>query len=571
MLFLAAGDSIPPFFALLALVLSAVVVVSLVLAKFRQSLLVGYFLCGVALSSGGFLDKAGVGDTALIQSLSDTGVILLLFTLGIEFSIRELKSLRRAALLGGGIQVSLSILAALLLGMFVLGLSFSHALALGFAFSLSSTAVSLKSFQDLGQPESPQARVTLGIAIFQDLAAILFMVLIPALLSQEGDSTRSIMEALGKGLGFTMAVVAFSRFGLPQMLDAVAQTRSRELFTVTVVGLCAAVAMVSSLLNLSPALGAFAAGLVVSESIYSHRVLSDILPFKDVFLTIFFVSVGLLIDTDLLTEHWLTIGLCSLTILIIKGSIVALAARLSGLCGVAWLTTAAALASTGEFSIVLLNRLSDFSVLTPIWEQIILASTAITMALVPTLMKRAQALSAKLKQRLNIAPAYCAESLTIIEDISNLEDHIVICGYGPVGRNLHQNLLKANISTVILELNPKTVTELHSQGVACLFADSQTIEAMQLVNLKRARGLAITFPDNQTALATAHVAQTLNPEIRLYARSKFVEGIGSLKAAGFHHILNDEEQSGRAMIRAVMRSYSADIEEQWQGDSTQEN
>lgn len=554
----------PPFFILLAIVLSSVVIVSLILAKFRQSLLVGYFFCGIALSKSGLLDKAGVGDGNLVQDLSETGVILLLFTLGIEFSIRELKSLKRAALLGGGLQVSLSILAAMFAGIFFIGLSLPHALALGFAISLSSTAVSLKSFQDLGQPESPQARVTLGIAIFQDLAAILFMVLIPALLSEEGSGTLSIGIALIKGACFTGAVILFSRYGLPQLLDAVARTRSRELFTVAVVGLCAAVAMFSGLLNLSPALGAFAAGLVVSESMYSHRVLSDILPFKDLFITVFFVSVGLLIDTDLLLEHWLTISLCSLMILVVKGSIVAFSARLSGLRRASWLVTAAALASTGEFSIVLLNRLSDFQVLTSLWEQILLASTAVTMALVPSLMKGSLHLSNKLKQSLSIAPSYCPESLTVLEEIEHIENHIIICGYGPVGRNLHQNLVKSNIPVIVLEMNPNTVKTLHAQGIHCLFADSQNLESLQLAHAERARGIAITFPDKDTALATAHIALEMNPKIRLYARSKFVEGIESLQSAGIHHILNDEEQSGRAMIRAVMLCYSADIEEQWE-------
>lgn len=560
---LAAGGSVPPFFILLSIVLCSVVVVSLVLAKFRQSLLVGYFLCGIALSNSGLLDKAGVGDGSVINALSETGIVLLLFTLGIEFSIRELKSLKRAALLGGGVQVSLTILATMAAGMYFIDLSIPHALALGFAVSLSSTAVSLKSFQDLGQPESPQARVTLGIAIFQDLAAILFMVLLPALLSKEGGGASGIGFALFKGACFTGAVILFSRFGLPQLLDAVARTRSRELFTVAVVGLCAAVAMLSGLLNLSAALGAFAAGLVVSESIYSHRVLSDILPFKDLFLTVFFVSVGLLVDTDILMENWLTISLCSLMILIIKGGIVAISARLSGLRRWSWLSTAAALASTGEFSIVLLNRLSDFTVLTPLWEQILLASTAVTMACVPSMMKASLNLSKKLKQRLSIAPSYCPESLTMLEDVERIENHVIVCGYGPVGRNLHQNLIKAHIPTIVLEMNPNTVKSLHAQGVHCLFADSQNIESLQLAHVERARGVAITFPDKETALATAHIALELNPEIRLYARSKFVDNIESLKEAGFHHILNDEEQSGRAMIRAVMLCYSADIEEQW--------
>ena len=164
----------------------------------------------------------------------------------------------------------------------MVGLEWQHALVLGFAFALSSTAVSLKSFQDLGQPESPPSRVTLGIAIFQDIMAILFIVLIPAIIGSGG--IGDVGMALVKGVAFLVGIGVLSKYGLPQMLDAVAKTRSRELFTVTVIGMCAAVALVSGLMGLSAALGAFAAGVVVSESIYSHRVLADVLPFKHLLL-----------------------------------------------------------------------------------------------------------------------------------------------------------------------------------------------------------------------------------------------------------------------------------------------
>jgi CPA2 family monovalent cation:H+ antiporter-2 len=445
----------------------------------------------------------------------------------------------------------------------LLGLNISQGLLLGFAFSLSSTAVSMKSFQEMGLPESPQARTALGMAIYQDLAAILFMVLIPPLLSDEGGS-GSVFLALAKGAAFTACIIALSRRGFPQMLDAVARTRSRELFTITVIGLCAGVALVSGLLGLSPALGAFAAGIVVSESIYSHRVLSDILPFKDLFLTVFFVSVGLLVDIDKMMQFWPFILAATFTIILIKGVIVAFAARWAGLRKGSWLVTSAALCSTGEFSIVLLNRASEFEALSGRWEQVLLASTALSMGLVPTLMKSSLGWSEKIRRS---SKAFCGqahETLGIGPQVESLHDHVIICGYGPVGQNLHRNLEEANIEVVVLETNPETVKRLHAEGILCLFADAADKESLELAHTERARGIAFTFPEEQAVLKAMHGAQELNPEIRVYARAKFVDQAERLKNAGVHFVLHDEEQSGRAMISAVMRCYEADIEPNWQ-------
>lgn len=559
---LAAGGQIPPFFVLLTVVLLAVVLVSLILTRFKQSLLVGYFICGMVIHNSGLLDWVGVEQFGVIDALAEIGVVLLLFTLGIEFSLKEIKALKRPVFIGGASQVGLCVVAGVGGGM-LLGLNLSQALLLGFAFSLSSTAVSMKSFQEMGLPESPQARTALGMAIYQDLAAILFMVLIPPLLSNEaGDG--EVFSALLKGAMFTAGIVVLSRHGFPQMLDAVARTRSRELFTITVIGLCAAVALVSGLLGLSPALGAFAAGVVVSESIYSHRVLSDILPFKDLFLTVFFVSVGLMIDLDVIAEYWPTILMATVAIILLKGAIVALAAYWSGLRKGSWVVTTAALCSTGEFSIVLLNRASEFDALSNQWEQVLLASTAFSMGLVPTLMKLSLGWAEKMRRS---SKAFCGqehETLGMGSQMMGLNDHVIICGYGPVGQNLHRNLSRANVGVVVLETNPETVKRLHGQGVIALFADASDKESLELAQIEQARGIAFTFPDEHTALKSMHSAKELNAEIRLYARAKFAGQAERLKSAGVHFVLYDEEQSGKAMISAVMQCYEADLEPDWE-------
>jgi monovalent cation:H+ antiporter-2, CPA2 family len=567
---LAAGAAVPPIFVLLTLVLSSVVLVSLLFSKLNQSLLVGYFVCGLVLANSGILDWAGAGDIALIDTLSEIGIVLLLFTLGIEFSVKELKMLRKPALLSGGLQVLLCIVLAMGAGM-MFGLNWQASLLLGFMVCLSSTAVSLKTFQDLGLPESPQARVTLGMALFQDLMTILFMVLLPAIVSDSSDSGSDLIFALVKGLGFAVFLVVISRFGLPQMLDAVAKSRSRELFTVTVIGLCAAVALLSGVLGLSPALGAFAAGVVVSESIYSHRVLSDILPFKDLFLTIFFVSVGLLIDLEVVMEEWVWVLLITFVLVVVKGGIVYGAARLSGLQSSRSLVVAAALCSMGEFSIVVLNRSMDLQVFDARIEQLILASSALGMALVPTLMKLGVSYCRKRndknmihgKAMLGNKQTSWEKGISVSGQIKDLHDHVIICGYGPVGQNLHKNLESLNIPVVILEMNPMTVKDLVGSGHLALFADARDREGLMVARIEHARGLAVTFPDKPISLAIVSMARQMNDSLVIYVRCKFKADLADFENARIDHILLDEEQSGREMIKRVMLSYSKDFDESW--------
>lgn len=554
--FASAGE-ISPLFGLLTLVLVGVVLVSLVLLRFRQSLLVGYFLSGVLLANSGLLDWVGA-DSSDLDRLAELGVILLLFTLGLEFSLTEIKHLRRVALLGGGLQVGLVGLVSGATCVFF-GFPFPVAIALAVAIALSSTAVSIKAFHDLGMADSPAARLALGVAIFQDILVIFFMIILPPLLGQgSGSMTAGIGIAVLKGILFLAACWFLSRRGIPQILHAVARTRSRELFTVTVVGLCAAVAFGAVQLNLSAALGAFAAGLVVSESIYSHRVLADILPFRDLFLTIFFVSIGLLIDLGEVASNWALITSVTLIILVIKFGAGFLAAKRLGVGLRPCLLAAAALASTGEFSLVLFERIADFGVFEswPELEQVLLVSTAIGMGFVPALMRFSDWLVPALERRGWLqGKADPVVELTPEGEREALSGHVIVCGYGPVGRVLQESLAKCNIGALILELNADTVHEMVGHGILGLYADARQPEALEMAGVERARGIAFTFPDVDAAIAGMRLARQRNPEILVYARAKFTGEADRLREEGADHVFHDEQESGQALIKCVLTSY----------------
>lgn len=554
---LAAGAStVTPFFGMLALVLVLAVFVSLILVKLRQSLLVGYFLCGILIANSGVLVLVGVPpDDPMIANLGELGVILLMFTLGLEFSLGELRHLWRVALIGGGVQVALTASLATACARFC-GISWAEAIVLSVAIALSSTAVAMKSFQDLGQPNNPGARVALGVALFQDILVILFILLLPAIYGQNNGSTvGQISWALTKGTLFLGAAVLLGRYGNTPLLHAVARTRSRELFTLTIIGTCAAVALAGEALDLSLALGAFAAGLVLSESIYSHRILSDILPFKDLFLTIFFVSVGLMIDVGALLDEWLFVLIGTFVILAVKGSIVFGVTRLLKLPLRPALLATASLASTGEFSLVLLKKAGGFRPFDPAVEQLLLACTAVTMALVPSLMRGAGPFGRWLEGKGVASGAKRAPAgLAPTEAVRKISDHAIICGYGPVGKALNEALLKCDVPTLVLELNADTVRELKAQGQPVLFADAAHPEALDLAGIERARFIAFTFPAVAVTLAALPVVREKNRGILVFARAKFQAEVELLRAHDVQ-VIQDERESAIAMIENAMGAY----------------
>ena len=573
--FIASGVSnISPLFALLTLVLMFAVLVSLVLVKFKQSLLVGYLLSGVLIGNVGLLWVTGLdkGDP-VITNFAEIGVVLLMFTLGIEFSLSEFKHLWRTALIGGGLQVGIT---AGIVGLLATALGFPTAdsIVLGMAVALSSTAVSMMSFQDLGQQNNPGARASLGIALFQDILVIVFFLVMPALYGQgEGTVAGEIGTALFKGGLFLVGAWLLGRYGLTPLLHAVARTRSRELFTLTVIALCAGVAFAGGALNLSLALGAFAAGLVVSESIYSHRILSDILPFKDLFLAIFFISVGLLIDLSAIASDWGQILLGSLIILILKSGIVFGVLKWIKVPGRPALLAAGSLASTGEFSLVLIGKAGGYRPFDPSTEQMLLVCTAVTMAAVPSMMRSAGPVGRWLEKKGILGVRRLVpEAMTATKAIKKITDHAIICGYGPVGRSLNEALKRCGVDTLVMELNSDTVRSLKSEGQPVLFADATHSEALDLAGIQRARLVAFTFPSVRTTSLAVPLVRERNSGIFIFGRAKFPAEVKILRELGVQ-VIHDERESAVAMVRAAISSYQrADIDpEEVVGDTMEDD
>lgn len=558
-LFLAAGaNAVEPVFVLLGLFLAAAVVVSLVFARFRQSLVLGYFLCGIVLGNSKIIERLPLGDTApLIGVLADAGVILLMFTLGIEFSISELRKLRRLAGLGGGIQMTatFALATAILLGW--VGLEWRTASLLAFMFALSSTALALKLFQESGNATGPGARLALGIALFQDVAVILFLLLMPVFYGREGGSIGpALANALGRGVVFLFLAWLITIHVVPRLLGSVAATRSRELFTLTVVALCAGIASAGWGLGLSLALGAFVAGLVVSESVYSHRILADVLPFKDLFLAVFFISVGLVIDIHVFLASWWKFLLLAAGLFVGKAIIAFFAGRATGYPVRACVQAALALGSIGEFSLVLVNKAMGYGLFDAGTQQFILILTALSMAMAPVAMRWCGPISRRLESLPWFKHHVRAEKGGH-GGIGQLENHAIICGYGPVGRRLDEALRRAGVDTVVVELNVETVKELKAAGRPVLFADAAQSETLPLSGIEKAAVLAVTFPHYEAARSIIAHARSLRADLPIFCRVKFDREVEGMREAGVECIIQDEVESAVGIVRRALTHFEA--------------
>ncbi|WP_300782374.1 cation:proton antiporter [uncultured Akkermansia sp.] len=548
----------PPFFTLLTVVFMGIIAIALILAHFRQSLLAGYFICGVILANCGILDHIPNSDVS-IQALSEVGIILLMFTLGLEFSVDELKHLRKTALVGGGIQMFICT-AAFGMGLhYATGMDMSHSLTVGAIMGLSSTAVALKSFQEFGLSGTSGAKMAVGIALFQDIAAIMLVAIMPQIFTVTPDSWETALNigmAVLRGLVFLGAAWLIGRYLLPRIMLAVARTKSRELFTLMVFAICSGIAMLASLLGLSIALGAFTAGLFVSGSYYSHRVLSEVLPFKDLFLTIFFVSAGLLIDIEGLWQHIGQVATFTAFVLAIKFIACLTAASFLKIPGRMGIMASTALTNVGEFSLVLIPFMQEISPIPALVTTNVYAIAAVSMGMTPLLMKAARKLTPLLvripglktkRERLNVE--------TLITRMEGIREHAIICGYGPVGRRLHESLSQYGIPCIIIDLNADTVKSLLNDGHLAFLGDIQHQITMDLAGVRTARLIAFTFPDPAPALSTYMQIKGANADITVIARAKFRSEVASLHHAGIVNVIHDEMETGAAAVRLAKQSF----------------
>lgn len=513
--------------------------------------IVGFLITGVLCGPYGFGLIRGVHQ---VEALAEIGVVLLLFTVGIEFSIQQLMRIRRFLFLGGGLQVALTLTLTMLLSRLA-GLAWPVATFLGMLVALSSTAIVLRLFGDRGEMATISARGALAILIFQDLCIVPLVLLTPYLGGTGGEPVTILWVAL-KAMLFLSAAVVAARFVVPRLLEIVVNTRKREVFLLTIVLLCLGTAWASSHIGLSLALGAFIAGLVISESPYSHQALGEMLPLREVFNSLFFVSMGMLFDVRTLLAY---------PLLIVGALVATIAVKTAVTMGVAWVmghslrtavVLALSIAQIGEFSFVLSKVGLEANLLDTALYQLFLAVAVGTMALTPAMHAVAPAVARALERHI---PRRLSAGRTIpgLEAITvpHAEDHVVIIGYGLNGRNLSRVLDRNRIPYVAVEMNPDTVRNERDRGISVIFGDASRPEILEQAGITKARVVVIAISDLAATAATVATIRQLNALVHIIARTRYTLEMDSLFGLGSDEVVTEEYETSIEIFARVLRRY----------------
>jgi len=494
-----------------------------------------------------------IDDTHQVEQMAEIGVVLLLFTIGIEFSLKELMRIRQLVLWGGGLQTGVTILVVGGMAM-ALGYGWSQGVFFGFLVALSSTAILMKLLMDSGQMDAPHGKIALGILIFQDLCVVPLMLLTP-LLAGSGGGWQGMLLIGAKAVGVVLAAHFGSRIIIPWIFGQVVGTRSRELFILTILFIGFGTAWLTALAGLSLALGAFIAGLAISESEYSHQALSDLIPFREAFLSLFFISVGMLLDPLVVLNQPLMVAGVVATILLVKAVVCGGAVLALGVPYRIALIAALSLAQIGEFSFVLSQAGLKYGLLTPDLYQIFLAASIATMSLTPLLIRMAPAVADRSAALLPKALLRGRGSLARGEKKLRLADHVIIVGYGFNGRNLAKVLRHLKIPHVAIETNPFTVAAEKKRGQRIVFGDASTQEVLSHAQVETARVVVIAISDAAASRRIAAQVRAMNPTLRVIVRTRYIAEVEPLYKLGANEVIPEEFETSVEILARVLRTF----------------
>ncbi len=524
----------------LAIVIVAGLIGGLVAQALRQPLILGYILAGVLV--GPHSVGRAITNTHDIELLAEIGVALLLFALGLEFSLKQLQPVRRIALVGTPIQMGLTILLGAGLGR-LFGWDWVPALWLGALIALSSTMVILKTLMAQGRMGTLSSRVMIGILIAQDLMVVPLMILLPAMSNPQA-GLQALVVATGKAVLFlTLMVVVGTRL-LPKLMQAIAVRQSRELFLLAITAIGLGVGYSTYLFGLSFAFGAFVAGLVLSESDYAHQALSDIIPLRDVFGMLFFASVGMLIDPRLLLATGGQVLVLLLTVLVGKSLILGGLAYVLGYRNVVPLAVALGLWQVGEFAFVLGRVGLTSGALSSEAFTLVLNTAVLSMVLTPAVSGLTTPVYAWWRSRSGTEPVQ-----TINLPTTGLHDHVVIVGGGRVGRFTSGFLKQLGLPSVLIELDYRRFDQARDEGGAVIFGDATQQVVLDAAHVGAARLVLVTVPIMTVTEAVIDQVRRINPEARIVARAEGAEQLRHLQDRGLAEVVQPELEAGLEMVR----------------------
>ena len=542
-----------PLLADLVVLLLVSIVVLYVSHGVRLPVIVGFLISGMLVGPHGL---GLVQEAESVEQLAEIGVILLLFTIGLEFSLADLLRMRRLVLVGGSIQVLVVTLGVTLASM-AAGLPANQAVFLGMIVSLSSTAVVLRLLQQRAQVDAPHGRLSLAMLVYQDLMIVPMMLLVPVLAGGAAGIGPALVAFLVKAVAGLVFVIVLARFVVPQVLERVVQTRNRDLFLLTVVTVCLAVAWMSSLMGLSLALGAFLAGLLVSESEYSHQALADVLPFRDLFASFFFISIGMLLDLRLAAGQPLVLSGLVGGVLVLKVLGASLPAILLGASVRAAALTGLGMSQVGEFSFVLASTGLAAGLLTDATYQSLVATAVATIGLTPFLMRMGPRVGDAL-DRLPLPDRLRLGTTTIGPsgaDHDELANHLIVIGYGVNGRNVSRAARIAGIPYVVVDMNPSLVDAARQDGVPIHYGDASRQAFLEYLGVVRAHVVVVALSDAAATRRVVALARDLNPLCSIVARTRYVREMDVLESLGANVVVPEELETSVEIMSRVLSTY----------------
>ncbi len=533
----------------LSIAIGVAFVAGIVAQRLRQPVIIGYLLAGMLI---GPHTLRLIRDPAQVSIIAELGVALLMFAIGVHHSLDEIRRVRYVAVFGGAIQILVTIGIGVTLGPW-LGLDFPRGIFLGSAIALSSTTVVLRILQNTGEIDSIAGRVTMGILIVQDLSVVPMMVILPALAQPSETLWADLSLAAVKAVLFLGVTLFLGTRLVPALLMRVSAIQSRELFLLSVLALCMGGAIGTYLFGLSLAFGAFVGGLLVSESELRPQVLAEVIPLRDVFATVFFVSIGMLLSPEFVWQNLFVVLGVVLAVVVGKtlvGMAVAFLFRYSGKIAI---SVGLGLAQMGEFSFVLASLGLHRNIIPLNLYDLILASALLTMLLTPWLISSASPVSEGLSH-VPLLRRFLEDRVEFHgpAEAASLVNHVVICGFGEIGKSLAQALELRNFRYFVIEYDPHVTPSLRRAGIPYAYGDAGNPHVLARANLERARVLAITVPDPTTAAAALHHALAINPRLDVIVRAQTPYARRRLAASGAAEVVEPKFEAALEVIRHTL-------------------
>lgn len=516
------------------------------LHRIRVPSIIGFLISGIIAGPYGI---RLVKDVNMVEIFAEIGVVLLLFVLGIELSPAKLFEMRRFVFLAGGLQLLFtSFLVVVLSSLF---LPLKVAVFAGVVVALSSTAIILKYLVDKGEVDTPHGKVIIGILIFQDLIAVLATGFVP-FLSGENFKINEFLLKIALSVLIVFVVLWASRKLVPVLLFQIVKSRIRDLFIVSVLFLCFSVALIISEIGFSLAFGAFLAGLLISESEYAHQVTADIIPFRESFMAIFFISIGMLFNADFIGKNLFNVVIISALVMLIKliGTFASVA--LAGGGSRVSLISAFALSQISEFSFVLILLGKAGKVISEDMYNLFISVSIITMILSPILLVYAPRISQFMEKHIKLRGKLFED----VGKVDKFEDHVIIVGFGLNGRNVAKALRAIGVPYVILELNIVTVKKMREQGERIYHGDATSVDVLRKVGIDKARLIVVVISDPVSARKIVSLARFENPNIYIIVRTRYVTEIEELKKLGANEVIPEEFETSIEIISRVLNYFN---------------